>query len=129
MRNNPVSGAIYFLRGIRLIFAPGVRVEYNDVTNAGPLWCKSREDATERQTPRLGTFHVAPVAGGQVFAPSWNSKRRKLLGRIHISEARSDVSPGMDAYFAGMEFKTGGAAQVSSIVYDIHQWRMWRITG
>ncbi len=25
MRNNPVSGAIYFLRGIRLIFAPGVR--------------------------------------------------------------------------------------------------------
>ena len=25
MRNNPVSGAIYFLRGTRLIFAPGVR--------------------------------------------------------------------------------------------------------
>jgi CysZ protein len=25
MRNNPVSGAIYFLRGIRLIFAPAVR--------------------------------------------------------------------------------------------------------
>ena len=25
MRNNPLSGAIYFLRGIRLIFAPGVR--------------------------------------------------------------------------------------------------------
>ena len=25
MRNNPVSGAIYFLRGIRLIFTPGIR--------------------------------------------------------------------------------------------------------
>jgi len=25
MRNNPASGAVYFLRGIRLIFAPGVR--------------------------------------------------------------------------------------------------------
>jgi CysZ protein len=25
MRNNPVSGAVYFLRGMRLIFAPGIR--------------------------------------------------------------------------------------------------------
>jgi CysZ protein len=25
MKNNPVSGALYFLRGVRLIFAPGVR--------------------------------------------------------------------------------------------------------
>lgn len=25
MKNNPVSGAIYFLRGVRLVFAPGIR--------------------------------------------------------------------------------------------------------
>ena len=25
MRNNPVSGAVYFFRGMRLIFAPGIR--------------------------------------------------------------------------------------------------------
>ncbi|GMQ76457.1 MAG: sulfate transporter CysZ [Gammaproteobacteria bacterium] len=25
MRNNPVSGAVYFVRGVRLIFAPGIR--------------------------------------------------------------------------------------------------------
>ena len=25
MRNNPLSGALYFLRGLRLIFAPGIR--------------------------------------------------------------------------------------------------------
>ena len=25
MQNNPFSGAIYFLRGVRLIFAPGIR--------------------------------------------------------------------------------------------------------
>ncbi len=25
MRNNPVSGAVYFFRGVRLIFAPGIR--------------------------------------------------------------------------------------------------------
>ena len=25
MQNNPVSGAIYFLRGVRLVFAPGIR--------------------------------------------------------------------------------------------------------
>lgn len=25
MRNNPVAGAVYFLRGVRLIFAPGIR--------------------------------------------------------------------------------------------------------
>ena len=26
MKNNPVSGAMYFLRGVRLVFAPGIRV-------------------------------------------------------------------------------------------------------
>jgi CysZ protein len=26
MKNNPLSGALYFLRGVRLIFAPGIRV-------------------------------------------------------------------------------------------------------
>ena len=25
MKNNPISGALYFIRGIRLIFAPGLR--------------------------------------------------------------------------------------------------------
>lgn len=25
MQNNPLSGALYFLRGVRLIFAPGIR--------------------------------------------------------------------------------------------------------
>jgi CysZ protein len=25
MRNNPISGALYFMRGVRLIFAPGIR--------------------------------------------------------------------------------------------------------
>lgn len=126
---NPTS-AYWRPFGALPLSSPGTfmyEVEYSDITGSGPAWCESREAAIDRQSPRIGSFHIAPVNGGQAYAPIWNTARRKLMGRIVISDARSDISPGFDAWFPGMEQKTGGAGQPSSIVYDIHQWRFWKI--
>ena len=116
--------------GATPLTSPGTfiwEVEYSDVTGAGPQWCEARETATQRQSPRLGAFHIAPGFWGWAYSPIWNNERRKLQGKIFIGDARSDISPAFDAWFPGMELLNGGANQPSDIVYDIWQWKMWKI--
>jgi hypothetical protein len=129
--NNLASAVTAYWRpwGAAPLSAPGAfyfEAEVEDVDGNIAAYCAAREAAGNRQTSICGVF-VVEATGSAITAFSlWDQFRRKLSGEVTISDSRSDISPGFNAWTPGMGDAEGNAPQSAIHTMDIHQLRFWK---
>lgn len=89
-------------------------------------WCVGREEGGQaRQISNPCEFHIAPVSGGKVWPGLYNTRRRKLMGRVALGEVRTDVTPAIVLWADGYQDRTGSFPQSQALELTIHSWKFY----